>query len=195
MFGTTDQADIETTDNILIQNPLTQSFSTYFYAKASKAFGTGWRQSGQGSTDFGNAPLYNDQGVIIARTVSTNTSVMLVGAVKLATTSIPISPLNNFLANVYATSAMTLSSSALFSDGSQTDSLTTSDFVLIHNDAAGSFNTYFFAKGSKAFGTGWRQSGQGSADAGQTQIPIGSCIVIQLAGGESGFQWAAPAPY
>jgi len=195
LFGSANQAGLDLSDQILVQNPISQSFATYFFAKGSKSLGTGWRQTGQGATDFGNQPLYGDQGLVFSRTIATNTAVMLVGAVKLANTLIPISPLNNFVANVYATSSMTLSSSALFTDGSQTDSLTTADFVLIHNDAAGSFNTYFFAKGSKSLGTGWRQSGQGATDQGQTSIPIGANVVIQLTGSESGFNWAAPAPY
>jgi len=111
VFGATDSAGLDAgSDFILVQNPLTQSFSTYFYS-SSKGFGTGWRQTGQGSTDFGQTPLYNDQGVVVSRANSTNISFMLVGAVKIQNTLIPLSPANNFVGNVYATSAMTLSNS------------------------------------------------------------------------------------
>src|SRR5438874_1046008 len=66
VFGTTDQSGVTPlSDTILIQNPLTQGFTTYFYATASKSFPTaGWKQAGQGNTDFGQTPLYNDQGVL-----------------------------------------------------------------------------------------------------------------------------------
>jgi uncharacterized protein (TIGR02597 family) len=195
-FGPTDQSGLTpVVDQILIQNPLTQGFSTYFYATASKVFTAGWKQAGQGNTDFGQTPLYNDQGVLINRAASTNLSIMLVGAVKLAKTIIPLGPTNNFTANIYASSVL-LSNSALFTDGSSTDSLVAvTDQVLIHNDANGSFNTYFFATASKVFTAGWKQAGQGNTDFGGTPIPIGSQVLIQLAPGHNGFNWVEPAPY
>jgi len=197
VFGSTDTADLDpATDLILIQNPLTQAFSTYFYSKGSKSLGTGWRQNGQGSTDVGQTPLYNDQGVLISRANSSNVTFQLVGGVKLGPTIIPLSGTNNFSGNVYASSALVLSNSGLFTDGVNTDSLVPAvDLVLIHNDAAGSFNTYFFSKGSKSLGTGWRQNGQGATDEGGTQIPLGAQLLIQLAPGNGGFNWKSPAPY
>jgi uncharacterized protein (TIGR02597 family) len=199
VFGAADQAGlVPLTDLILVQNPLTQSFSTYFYANTSKSFPTaGWKQSGQGNTDFGSAPLYGDQGLLVNKSTSTNLNVMLVGAVKIGPTLIPISPLNNFAANVYATGSITLSNSGLYTDGNSSDSLVAlTDLVLIHNDAAGTFNTYFYANASKSFPTaGWKQSGQGNTDFGNATIPIGAQILIQLASGHNGFNWKAPAPY
>ncbi|HXI85218.1 MAG TPA: TIGR02597 family protein [Verrucomicrobiae bacterium] len=199
VFGAADQSGLNPiTDQVLIQNPLTQTFTTYFFATASKSFPTaGWKQSGQGNTDFGQVPLYNDQGVLISRTVTTNLNILLVGGVKLGPTIIPLVGTNNLAANIYATSAVTLSNSGLFTDGNPSDSLVPiTDLVLIHNDAAGTFNTYFYATASKSFPTaGWKQSGQGNTDFGGTPIGISSFMLIQLASGHPGFNWKAPAPY
>jgi len=104
--------------------------------------------------------------------------------------------LNNFTANIYASSAITLSNSGLYTDGSSTDSLVAvTDVVLIHNDAAGTFNTYFYATATKVLTAGWKQAGQGNTDFGSTPLPIGASVVIQLATGHSGFNWVANPPY
>jgi uncharacterized protein (TIGR02597 family) len=203
LFGATDQAGLQqgsssTADQILVQNPLTQAFTTYYYATATKSLTAGWKNAA-GNTDASQVPLYGDQGLLINRVVSTNLSVMLVGAVKLGPTLIPLGPLNNFAGNVYATSATVLSNSGLYTDGVQTDSLvagsaSTADLVLIHNDPTGAFSTYYYATATKSLTAGWKNAA-GNTDASAVSIPIGAELLIQIQPSHSGFNWKAPAPY
>lgn len=193
VFGATDQAGVNPADNILVQNPSGQSFTTYFYSTGGKA-GTGWRSATGGTADQSTVPLYIDQGLTVRRTtVGTNLTVMLVGAPKLGSTVIPISPKYNYVGNVYATSTITLSNSALYT-GVDTTGLTPSDTLLIHNDNTGSFTTYFYSTGGKA-GVGWRSANTGTTDVSGTTIPQGANIILDLAAGEPGFNWVEPAPY
>jgi uncharacterized protein (TIGR02597 family) len=206
VFGTNDSAGLNpgtsgSADLVLVQNPSTKLFSTYYYAAASKTLSAGWKNAATANADASLVPLYQDQGIIISRQVSTNLTVQLVGGVKLGPTLIPFfGPGNTFAANVYATSATTLSNSMLYVDGVDTDSLVagtsgSADLVLIHNDAAGTFATYYYAAASKTLSAGWKNAATANADASQTQIPLGANIVIQLQPGHTGFNWGAPAPY
>ena len=76
VFGATNSAGLQagtsgTADLVEVQNPLTQLFSVYYYAAATKSLTAGWKNA-VGNTDASNVPLYNDQGVLIARQVATN---------------------------------------------------------------------------------------------------------------------------
>jgi len=195
VFGTTDQAGLApgaAGDTILVPNPLTQGINTYFYSTGGKA-GIGWRLQGGGATDQGNVPLYNDQGIVISKTTATNLNVMLVGAVKIAPTIIPIAAGNNFIGNIYATSAVTLTNSGLYTANPATG-MTTTDLLLIHNDVTGAIGSYFWSTGGKA-GVGWRIQGGGATDQSNVPIPLGANVVIQLATGHTGFNWVEAAPY
>jgi len=205
-LGQTDSAGLQpgsatTADQVIIQNPVSQLYATYYYATASKTISAGWKKSGGGNTDYSTLPLYGDQGILISRQVSTNLSVQLVGGVKLGTTLIPLDgPGNDFAGNVYATSVTVLSNSGLYTDGVSTDSLvagsaTTADLVLIHNDATGLYSTYYYATASKTISAGWKQAGSGNTSAAGVAIPLGANVLIQLQTGHNGFTWKAPAPY
>jgi uncharacterized protein (TIGR02597 family) len=197
-FGPNDESGLKkgsstTADQVKILNPLTQLFTTYFFSSGGLV-GVGWRSAG--STDQGNTKLYLDQGVLIARNEGTNLLVKLVGGVKLGNTVIPINTNNNLVANVYASSAMTLTNSNLL-QGDVTKSLTggsstTADQVKIFNPATGLFTTYFWSTGGLV-GAGWRSAG--STDQGGTQIPLGQSLLIVRKPGRAPINWYAPAPY
>jgi len=209
VFGATDQAGLQpgsatTADQILIQNPNLpgQPLATYYYNNVtSKILTPGWRGASSGNTDVSQTPLYNDQGVLIGRQVSTNLSYLLVGGVKLGPTLIPLGGTNNFAGNVYATSAMTLSNSHLYTNGNPSDSLVagsaaTADQVLIHNDATGALTTYYYNNvTSKILTPGWRGAATGNTDQSGATIPMGAFVLIELQSGRPGFNWAEPAPY
>jgi len=195
VFGPANQAGLApgaAGDQILVPNPLTQGINTYFFSTGGKA-GIGWRLQGGGATDQSLVPLYGDQGIIISKTTATNLNVLLVGAVKIAKTIIPIAAGNNFVGNIYATSAVTLTNSGLYTANPATG-MTTTDQLLIHNDATGAIGTYFWSTGGKA-GVGWRLQGGGATDQSNVPIPLGANVVIQLSAGHTGFNWAEAAPY
>src|SRR5208283_4664049 len=131
--------------------------------------------------------------VLISRQISTNLGYQLVGAVKLGQTIVPLSgPGHDYVANVYAASATTLGLSKLYTDGVSTDSLvagsaSSADQVLIHNDATGLYNTYYYATASKTISAGWKQSGGGNTDASGTTIPLGANVLLILQPGHNGF--------
>jgi hypothetical protein len=205
-FGAADQAGLNpgtpsSADQILIQNPITKAFTTYFFATASKTLSAGWKNAATGNTDASLTPLYQDQGLLVNRQVATNLTVKVVGGVKLGMTISPlIGPGYNLGANMYASSSNTLATSGLFTDGNSTDSFvagtpSSADQVLIHNDATGVFSTYFFATASKTLSAGWKNAATGNTDASNTSIPLGAFVLINLQAGHNGFNWKFPPPY
>jgi hypothetical protein len=187
-----------TADQILVFNPMNQSYLAYFFSSGG-AIGAGWRLGGGGSTDYSTERLYIDQGILIQKKTSTNLTIQLVGAVKLGQTIEYIGPTNNFVANVYASGTMTLSNSMLYNGGNVTNSLvggtaTTADQVLIHDDVGGGYSSYFWSNGG-AIGAGWREGGQGATDESGTLIPLGATLLIERKAPRAGFNWFAPAPY
>jgi uncharacterized protein (TIGR02597 family) len=196
IFGAANQAglaggtSVSGADQIIVPNQLTQGFDAYFWFTGKG--GPLWRHSGP-NTEAGGTRIFIDQGFLIQKATATNLSFLLVGAVKLGPTSIPIGGTNNFIGNVYATSAMTLTNSGLVQSGLQgATTVSSADTVLIHNDATGVYNQYFWFTGKG--GPIWRLAGP-NTDASNVQIPIGASILIQLQPGHGGFQWSAPAPY
>jgi len=198
VFGPNDEAGIKkgsgsTADYVEIFNPLTQGFTTYYYSSGGSS-GTGWRLTG--TTDRTNTKLYLDQGFLTSRLEGTNILVKLVGAVKLGPTIIPIGQTNNFVANVYATSAMTLTNSNLL-QADLTKSLTGgsgsgADYVEIFNPTTGGFTTYYWSTGGSS-GTGWRITG--TTDRGSTPIPLGQSILIVRKAPRAAINWYVNAPY
>ncbi|HTS17360.1 MAG TPA: hypothetical protein VMP11_07300 [Verrucomicrobiae bacterium] len=200
VFGATDQAGLlqgssSSADLVLVQNPVTKAFATYYYSTASKTQSAGWKNAASGNTDQSLVPLYQDQGVSVQRKVSTNLNVQVVGAVKLYKTLVPlIGPGVNVIPNVYASSANTLATSGLY-PGLKAGSSSSADQVLIHNDPAGSFATYYYSTASKTQSAGWKNAATGNTDASQTAIPLGASVVIVFQTGDNGFNWTFPAPY
>jgi len=196
VFGAANQAGLQggsatpPADAIIVPNQLTQGFDTYFWFTGKG--GPLWRHAGP-NTEAGNTRIFVDQGFLIQKQTGTNLNIMLVGAVKLGPTSIPIGGTNNFVGNVYASSAMTLTNSGLVPSGLVGGASTPpADAVLIHNDTTGAYNTYFWFTGKG--GPVWRLAGP-NTEAGSTPIPLGANLLIQIQPGHTGFQWAAPAPY
>jgi uncharacterized protein (TIGR02597 family) len=203
VFGPQDQAGLlqgaaGSCDEILIQNPVSQLYSTYYYATATKSLSAGWKSTAGGNTDYSTLPIYQDQGLLISRVVSTNLAYQLVGAVKLGATQIPLLTNNNFAANVYAASTITLANSGLYTDGNATDSFVagsagSTDEILIHNDATGLYSTYYYATATKSLSAGWKSTAGGNTDQSQTILPLGSTVLIEMK--HPGFIWKEGAPY
>jgi len=202
LFGAADQAGLQggttpgTADNVLIPNQSTQTLTKYFYYTGSKHGGPNWEDAA--NNDATNVRIPIDQGFLISKVTGTNLTVMLVGAVKLGVTSIPIGGTNSFIGNVYASSVTTLSTSGLFTGNPATGLVggttpSSADNVLIHNDATGAFTKYFFYTGSKHGGPNWEDAANN--DATNVQIPLGANLYINLLPTGTGFQWQAPAPY
>jgi uncharacterized protein (TIGR02597 family) len=199
VFGPNDEAGLKkgnsgTADQVKILNPLTQLFTTYFF-NSGGAIGTGWRAGT--SVDQGNTKLYVDQGVLLSRNEGTNLLVKLVGGVKLGQTVIPITTNNNLAANLYATSAMTLTNSNLLNNDPSKSlkggNSGNADLVKILNPATGLFTTYFWNTGG-AIGTGWRAGT--SVDQGNTPIALGtSLLIIRKPANGGPINWFVPAPY
>jgi len=200
IFGAANQAGLQggatagAADQIVVPNQLTQGFDTYFWFTGKG--GPLWRKAGP-NTEAGTTRIFNDQGFIIQKATGTNLNFLLVGAVKIGADSIPIGGTNNFVGNVYATSAMTLTNSGLVGTSSANGlvggaTVGAADTVLIHNDANQSFSTYFWFTGKG--GPIWRLAGP-NTDASNVQIPLGSSVAIQLLPGHNGFQWSPPPPY
>jgi len=200
IFGAADQSGLAgattvgAADQIIVPNQLTQGFDTYFWFTGKG--GPLWRHAGP-NTEAGGTRIFPDQGFLIQKATGTNLNITLVGAVKIGPTSIPVGGTNTFVGNVYATSAITLTNSGLIGTSSANGMLGAAtvgaaDTLLIHNDAAGTYNTYFWFTGKG--GPIWRQAGP-NTDASNVPIPIGASVFIQLQPGHNGFQWSPPVPY
>jgi len=197
VFGPNDESGLQggtssTADQILIYNPGTGLYTTYYY-KTIGIGGIGWRSLASNSTDASNSPLNPTDGIIVKRLQSSNLGFSLAGAVKLGQTSIPVASGLNILGNVYPSGTFTLGSSGLVSSGLTGGTSSTADLLLIYDSPSGLYNTYYY-KTIGIGGIGWRSLASNSADASNTPIPFGASILIQRKNGGA-FQWVAPQPF
>ena len=182
-----------TADQILVYNPNTQQYTTYYY-KTSGLGGTGWRTTASTSVNAANNGLNPTDGIIIKRQQPSAIAVTLAGAVKLGQTAHPISTGLNILSNVYPTDTMTLGNSGLLASGLAGGTATTADQVQIYNPGSGSYDTYYY-KTSGLGGTGWRSTASTTADASNAVIPSGRSIIVQRTQNRGAFTWVAPQPF
>lgn len=198
VFGSTNQNGLTggnstTADQILIFSNSTQGYLTYYY-QTSGIGGTGWRKSGAPTVDASSTVMYPDDGFIIVRKQSTNTTVVVTGAVKTGQSYIPVPSGYNLLGNVYATS-MTLASSGLYTGDSATGvaggNSTTADQILIWNPVSTGYDTYYYQT-SGIGGTGWRKAGAPTVDASTSSIASGSALFVNRRAAGAGFNWVAP---
>jgi uncharacterized protein (TIGR02597 family) len=180
--------DSTSADQLLIFNGV--GYDTYYY-QTSGLGGVGWRKAGDASTNAANAILFPEDGIIIKRKQAGNVNVVLLGAVKMGTTSIPIAPGTNVVSNVYAAN-LTLASSGLYTGSASTGlaggASVSADQILLWNGVG--YDVYYYQT-SGLGGTGWRKGGDASTDASSTPIPTGSSMIIKRLGA-TGFNWVAP---
>ncbi len=161
-----------------------------YYYQTSGLGGTGWRQSGAPFVDASATVIYPDDGLLIARLQSGNTSVVVQGAVKTGQTSIPVVSGYSLLGNVYA-AAMTLGTSNLYTADPNTGlaggNSTSADQVMFWNGTG--FNVYYYQT-SGLGGIGWRQTGAPFVDATTAPIPVNAALFISRSGAP--FNWIAP---
>lgn len=180
--------DAATADQVLVQNGTV--YDSYYY-QTSGAGGTGWRKVGTPDVDASGRVFLPEDGLILKRKQTAAANVVLMGAVKMGQTSVPIISGNNLIGNVYAAN-LTLASSGLYTGNSATGvaggDFTEADQVLIWNGT--SYDSYYYQTVGLG-GTGWRKGGDAVADAGATAIPVGSSIILKRKAA-AGFNWVIP---
>lgn len=165
----------------------------YFQNATAPLGGRGFRSTDDSYLDIGNDPIYPEDGLIFKRIGNGDLKVVLLGAVKLGASSIPVQSGINIFSNQYATD-MTLDSSQLYkSDGTGLvggDGSSNADQVLLWNGSG--YDIYIYQIAAPALGgTGWRSLNDTYEPAGATKIPLGSAFVVKrLLGGA--FDWKAP---
>ena len=120
-FGPANEAGLgggssTTADQILVWNGT--GYDIYFYSTGGLT-GVGWRKAGSGASNFANAILYPEDGLVVKRLQNANVPVILMGAVKTGQTSIPVGVGINIFGNVYA-APMTLADSGLYTGNNTT---------------------------------------------------------------------------
>jgi len=196
VFGAANQFGLaagteSTADKVEILNGA--AYDSFYYSNGGEA-GTGWRKVGAGAADQANATILPEEGLVIVRTQATAVNVVLLGAVKIGTTSFPISQGLNILSNPYA-APLKLKDSGLYNadplKGIVGGTASTADEVRIYNGTG--YDTYFYSTSGLA-GTGWRKAGAGSADQQNVEIPVGASFLVTRRAG-SAFSWVSTPPY
>jgi uncharacterized protein (TIGR02597 family) len=193
VFGANNESGLggggpSTADQILCYTG--SAYDSYYYQTTGLG-GVGWRKGGAPTVDASATVLFPEDGLIIKRYQAAPVNVVLLGAVKMGQTSIPVVSGVNIVSNVYAAS-MTLGTSGLYTGNSATGlaggSVSTADQILLWNGTT--YDSYYYQT-SGLGGTGWRKGGAPTVDAAATAIPTGASIVIKRQGA-SGFSWVAP---
>ena len=184
---------LETADQILVFDSAANQYRIYFYQ--TQGSGTGWRLSTDLQTDASLTVLYPDEGLVIRKQKGNGTAIVLAGAVKMGSTSIPVLPGTNLLGNVFA-SPMTLDSSNLYNGNSATGlaggNLGTADHVLIHNGVG--YDIYYFELPNALNPSGgWRNASKPNqaGNLGSVPIPVGTSIIVKR-NSATGFDWKVP---
>jgi len=118
LFGPNNQAGLGagsnvSADEILIYNPATGLYTTYFY-KTIGLGGTGWRSTASSSLNQANAQLNLTQGILIKRKQASDLAIKIFGAVKTGPTMAEVQPGLNIVGNVYPIDTLTLGNSCLY---------------------------------------------------------------------------------
>jgi uncharacterized protein (TIGR02597 family) len=193
VFGPANEAGLGggsavTADEIMILNPATRLYTTYFY-KTTGLGGSGWRSTASFTTDQSNARIALGQGLLIRRKQTNDLSIRLFGAVKPGNTLLQVLPGLNIVANV-APADRTLGSSQLYTGDPQTGlaggSIVTADKLLLFDGAV--YKTYYY-KTTGLGGIGWRSAASSSQDASAVVIPAGGALLIQRATSRAPFFW------
>ena len=199
LFGPHDEAGLGagsnvSADEILIYNPATGLYTTYFY-KTLGLGGTGWRSTASSSFNQASAQLDLTQGILIKRKQGSNLEIKIFGTVKTGPTMAEVQPGLNILGNVYPIDTLTLGNSCLYTGNLNTGlaagSNVSADKVLIYDGLA--YQTYYY-KTLGLGGIGWRSTASSSRDASGTILPAGSSILIQRIN-NAGFLWQAAQPF
>lgn len=194
VFGPNNEGGLQggtesTADRILVYNG--NGYDAYFYSTGGLP-GIGWRKAGDvTNADKTNTVLLPDEGLIVQRQQSAPTKVVLMGAVKTLQTSSAVIQGLNFIGNVYA-APMTLGSSGLYTGNASTGiaagTASTADQILIYNGST--YDTYFYSNGGLP-GTGWRKVSGADSPQADTQLPVGSSVIIKRRN-PTAFYWVAP---
>jgi uncharacterized protein (TIGR02597 family) len=197
IFGPANEAGLGsgsavTADEILVLNPVTRVYTTYFY-KTVGLGGTGWRSTTSLSADQSNARMPLGQGILVRRKQTPDLSLRLFGAVKTGCTLLAVVPGLNIAANIVPT-ARTLGSSRLYTGDPRTGlaggSIVTADKLLLFDGSI--YQTYYY-KTTSLGGTGWRSAASASVDASNAIIPAGAAMLIQRSTSLPAFFWSVPA--
>ncbi|MFZ4595515.1 MAG: TIGR02597 family protein [Verrucomicrobiaceae bacterium] len=193
IFGSTNMAGLQggtalSADQVQLWNG--REHDSYYYQTAGLG-GTGWRKTGDQSTNAGNTVIRPDQSVIIKRVAAAPLALVVKGWVKTGRALANIVQGFNFVPNPYA-KAMTLASCGLYTGDSTTGiaggSLASADQVLLWS---GSSYVTFYYQTSGLGGVGWRKVGMQSTDASGTTVAAGSSIIVRRMGTD-GFTWTIP---
>jgi len=189
-------ASAASADEVRVFNPVTQTFTTFFY-KTGGFGGIGWRSTSNATDDASNFPLFSDHGLIVRRKVAGDLSVFVTGTVKTGPTVVPVGPLMNLAANVYPAGNLQLKDSGLYSGDDSIGlaggtSASSADEVRVFDGTA--FRTYYYKAGGFG-GIGWRDSQDALVDAAETSIPAGSAVFIIRKPGRPAFNWTVPQPF
>ena len=189
-------SSVSKADEVMVLNPVTQTFLT-FYFKTGGFGGRGWRSVTDAVSDASGTTLYPDQGVLIVRKVVGDINLILAGTVKTGPTIVPVGANINLIANIYPAGTLTVANSGLHrADDSLGlaggETVSSADEVRIYNGVR--FLELFYKTGGFG-GSGWRNSNDAVADAGNTEIPPGSSIYIIRKFGRPDFNWKIPQPF
>jgi uncharacterized protein (TIGR02597 family) len=200
VFGVTNPQGVQAgslsdADQVLVHNGT--GYDIYYYEPGNPLNPSGgWRNAADPSaTNVAAAKILQEEGVIIKRRHTNSSEVTIVGAVKTGSSSIPVLPGTNIIANVFA-APMTLASSMLYTGNSNTGlaagNLSTADQVLIHTGSG--YDIYYYENGNFLNPAGgWRNAAKPAevVDVSKVHIPVGSSLIVKRRQG-TGFDWKIP---
>ena len=180
--------DVGDTDEILVLDPLTKLFATYYFM--SNYFGVGWREAAAPLVDAGTNSLTFEQGLILRRQPAANLAWTVVGAVKEGQSIVPVETGLNIVASGHAAPGLTLGSSGLHTGNPLTGLAsggdpTLADTVFLYQ--GGFYVLYYFNS------TLGRWVDGSDVDATGVSLPPGEAFLIQRNDGRPPFNWRVPA--
>jgi uncharacterized protein (TIGR02597 family) len=174
-------------------------YTTLYYQTDNLGFlgGNGWRSISTGAfVDASNAIIAPDDGIIVRRISSGDLSVVVTGTVNTIAHSKSL-PQGFSLVSYPFPVATALNNSGIYSAGNGYVSASASNSDLVYViTLEGNFTTYYYQTDNLGFlgGNGWRSLASGPfVDVGNTEIPVGSSIIVKHIG--SGLEWEDAIPY
>ena len=162
-----------------------------YYYKSGGIGGTGWRRDTSTSKSMANVAISPDEGLLIFRRSATDVTVTIPGSIKTNDSRTALVNGFNLVSSSYPVDT-TLGELGLESKLAQGVSDSAADIIYIVTNTGG-FERFYYKSGGIG-GTGWRMSGNTSADQSSKQVTAGSAVVIYRRSA-TGVDWKTTKPF
>jgi hypothetical protein len=190
-------------DNILIYNPTSNTYTTFYYFVPAKTGTPEWRSDDVAITTPADYAIHPNDGILVQRRQSADGSLVISGAVKPDVTQVLVEGSGsadtlNILANQIPVPQLTPNNSGLFTGDPATGvaggtSAAGADNILVFDATTNTYTTFYYFVPAKTGTPEWRSDDVTIPDAGEHVFDAEDALLLIRRSGGTSFEWDIPA--